>query len=178
MRFYEAEFDASDALDLASASLTDIGAFYESNTFYNAEGYKYRFPRMFDLVCRLGKEALRTEFVDASYRVPICNEKSDAFASYTTEQKYCVWLAYDCLDLHFDEDFLYSHETFAFNQSNGWPVNSLNVVDSESLEYLSNNLFCTATPPMEAIRAFGAWVCEQVRVRGTPRRGVGPRPPA
>ena len=160
LKNYEAEFDASEGLDLATASLADIDAFHESNTFYNADGYKYRFPRMFDLVCRLGSEAKRTDFADAFFRLNICCERVEFFASYTEEQKYCVWLVYDCLDLYFDARYLFSHDAFAINEENGWPADGLEVIDSEQIEYLSNNLFGTPTPPIEAIRTFGAGVYE------------------
>jgi hypothetical protein len=160
--FYEAEFDASDALDLATASLADIGhdAFYESNTFYNPLGYKYRFPRMFDLICRLGTDARSTDFAGAFFGVPVCCDMPDFFARYSTEQRYCVWLVYDCLDLNFGAMYLFDHDACAINEQNGWPANGLEVIDSEQIEYLSNNLFGTPTPPMDAIRAFGAGVCE------------------
>lgn len=163
------ECAASDALDMAHATLADINALYESNTGYSAEGYKYRFPRMFDLVNRMGAEAFQTDFVDAYFRVNICVERPCGFTSYSIEQKYCVWLVYDCLDRHFGRSYLFDHDALDINQSNGWPEDRLEVVDVEAVAYLSRNLFGEPEPPMDEIRSF--WAAAEVASSGAGQYG-------
>lgn len=147
------EFDASENIDLETATVEDVHKFYESNTHYAPNGYKLRFPRIFSLLCRLGLDAAHTDFVDAFFRVNISAERPEYFETYSAEQKYCVWLVYDYLDLHFEEICLFDDDAKRIMEERDC---NLEVVDYDAIETPSLNLFGTEEPPLEAIKVFGA----------------------
>ncbi|MCO4842659.1 MAG: hypothetical protein KC439_07105 [Yoonia sp.] len=154
---YRQEFERSNSLNLETATFADIENIYESNTFYRSTGRKYRFPRMFSLVLRLGQKAMFRDFAGAFFGVPTCCDMPKAFQDYSIGQKYCVWLALDGFDLHYGTINLYDHEAKEINDRKNL---SLKVVDQQSVEILSENLFGTSIPPMDAIRTFAKDVCD------------------
>jgi len=154
--YYMEEFIFSENIDFEIVTLDALKGIYESNTFYSASGYKYRFPRMFSLLCRLGTEAAHLDFVSAFFGVNVCCEHPNFFETYTVEQKYCVWLTYDCLDLHFNAIHLFDHDAKLIMEQKDC---SLEIVDRAAIETLSTNLFGIDEPPLDAIKAFSAAVC-------------------
>jgi len=106
---------------------------------------------MFDLLLRLGQDAALLDFISAFFDLPTCCHMASDFKTYTREQKYCVWLIQDCLDLHFERIRLFDHDAFLHAVKTGQKPEA---VDADAVEMLSQNLFGSKCPPMKEIRAF------------------------
>jgi hypothetical protein len=138
---YLREFECSASLDLETALPSDVTDIYETNCFYTAEGFLWRFPQAFDFAIKWRGAVVFSDFVDVIFSMPRLLAGERLFSAFNTRQRLCAWLAYECLDRELSElkDLL---------------------EDDEEREMLSQNLFGQKLPPYEPLAAMRREACE------------------